>query len=283
VEEDPVDPTEPRFPHLRIVPTARLLLHEECDPERVARLSHLLTADGVLRNPPIAASLDDGTHVVLDGANRVTALRHLGIPDQVVQVVDYGDPGVQLDTWAHLLRDDDFLLRNAAPPPGGWRALDTADVHAGLAAGLEACPLACGIITPNGAFGLPAGGPLAERVRAIAQIVAGYTGRTTIYRVQATDLEALAGRYGQTAALVVFPRLTKPGIRTIARLPDKLPTGISRHIVPLRALRVNVDLALLRAAEPLAVKQARLDEEIRTRLLGHRVRHYPEATVLFDE
>ena len=278
-----MDPTEPRFPHLRIVPTARLLLHEECDPERVERLGHLLGADRMLRNPPIAAPLEDGTYVVLDGANRVTALRHLGVPDQVVQVVDYDDPGVQLDTWAHLLRDDGFLVQHVASSAGAWRALEAADVHAGLAPGLETCPLACGIITPNGAFGLPAGGPLAERVRAVAQIVAGYTGRTTIYRVRATDLETSAGRYGQAAALVVFPRLTKPGIRTIARLPEKLPTGISRHIVPLRALRVNVDLALLRAPEPLEVKQARLDEEIRARLLAHRVRHYPEATVLFDE
>jgi hypothetical protein len=278
-----VEPTEPGFPHLRVVPTARLLLHEECDPERVERLGHLLRADGLLRNPPIAAPLDNGTYVVLDGANRVTALRHLGVPDQVVQVVDYDDSGVQLDTWAHLLRDDGLLVHQVASSVGAWRALDAAGVHAGLAPGLETCSLACGIITPNGAFGVPAAGPLAERIRAIAQIVAGYTGRTTIYRVQATDLEALAGRYGQTAALVVFPRLTKPGIRTIARLPDKLPTGISRHIVPLRALRVNVNLALLRAAEPIEVKQARLDEEIRARLLAHRVRHYPEATVLFDE
>lgn len=278
-----MDPTEPRFPHLRIVPTADLLLHEECDPERVGRLSRLLEADGMLRNPPIAAPLDDGTYVVLDGANRVTALRHLGVPDQVVQVVDYEDPGVRLDTWAHLLRDDGVLLREAAPHTGLWRALDAADLQAGLAPGLETCPLACGIIGPNGAFGLPAGGPLAERVRAIARVVAGYTGRTTIYRVQATDLEALTDRYGQIAALVVFPRLAKADIRTIARLPEKLPTGISRHIVPLRALRVNVDLALLRAAEPVEVKQARLDEEIRTRLLAHRVRHYPEPTVLFDE
>lgn len=276
-------PAEPRLPVLRIVPTARLLLHEECDPERVERLSRLLGADGMLRNPPIAAPLDDGTYVVLDGANRVTALQHLGVPDQLVQVVDYDDPAVQLGTWAHLLRDDGFLVREAAAPPVAWRALDAADVHAGLAPGLEACPLACGIITPNGAFGLPAGGPLAERVRAVTRVVEGYKGRTAIYRVQATGLEILTGQYGQTAALVVFPRLTKPGIRTIARLPEKLPTGISRHIVPLRALRVNVDLALLRAAEPLDAKQAHLDEVIRTRLLAHRVRHYPEATVLYDE
>jgi len=122
-----VDPTEPRFPHLRIVPTARLLLHEECDPERVERLGRLLGADGMLRNPPIAAPLEDGTYVVLDGANRVTALRHLGVPDQVVQVVDYDDPGVQLDTWAHLLRDDGFLVQHVASSAGAWRALEAAD------------------------------------------------------------------------------------------------------------------------------------------------------------
>jgi hypothetical protein len=274
---------EHQFPRLRIVPTARLLLHEECDPERVERLSRLLEADGILRNPPVVAPLGDDTYVVLDGANRVTALRHLGVPDQAVQVVAYEDPGVRLETWAHLLRDDGDLLRTAAASVGTWVGMDAASVRTGLALGLGASALACGIITRNGAFGLPAEGPLTTRVRTIARIVAGYSGRTTIYRIAAADLESTAARYGPAAALVMFPPLAKEDIRTIARLPDKLPTGVSRHIVPLRALRVNVDLGLLRAAEPIEVKQARLDEELQARLLAHRVRFYPEPTVLFDE
>ena len=51
--------TNPHLPDLRIVPANALLLHEECDPARVERLSGRLSADGILRNPPAGAPLDD--------------------------------------------------------------------------------------------------------------------------------------------------------------------------------------------------------------------------------
>jgi CRP-like cAMP-binding protein len=70
-------PTRLRLPELRVVPSPAVLLHEECDPQRVERLSGALVSDGVLRNPPIAAPLDDGTYVVLDGA---VTVRRRGMP-----------------------------------------------------------------------------------------------------------------------------------------------------------------------------------------------------------
>ncbi len=274
----------PGLPDLRIVPSAALLLHEEYDPERVARLVISLGADGVLRNPPVVAALDGGMHVVLDGANRVTAMQQSGFPDQLVQVVDYDDPAITLDVWAHLIQDHGLLVGGPEPHAEGlgaraWRLMPPPAVRAGLEDGT----LACGIIDARGARGLPSGGGIAERVRVMSEIVAGYKGRTPIYRVQTTDMDALDREYGLVAALVLFPGLTKADIRAIARLPVKLPSGISRHIVPHRALRVNLDLGLLRSAEPAAAKQARLDQVIRARLLEHRIRHYPEATVLYDE
>ena len=267
------------LPILRIVPSSTLLLHEECDPERVERLGRRLLAEGVLRNPPLVAAIGSNAFVVLDGANRVTALTEAGVPDQLVQVVDYDDPAVVLEVWAHLLQDDGTLVRPDATAALSWEALPAEAVRSGLDDGR----LTCGIVTARGAFGLAAGGDLAERVRLLAGIVAGYKGRTPIYRVQAAGFDELAREFPGARALVLFPRLTKADIRAISRLPVKLPTGISRHVVPLRALRVNLDLSLLRGAEPVAVKQARLDELIRGRLLEHRVRHYPEPTVLYDE
>ncbi len=266
-----------RLPDLRIAPSAALLLHEECDPERVERLSARLTADGMLRNPPIAAAVDGGAFVVLDGANRVTALWQSGAPDQALHVVDYDDAAVTLDVWAHLLVDDRVAGGLGAGP--GWQA-SSADA---LREGLDDGSYACGIITPTGARALRSGKGLAERIRAVAEVVAAYKGRVPIYRVVPAPLDTLTREFGRAAALVQFPRLSKADVRAIARHEVKLPTGISRHIVPLRALRVNIPLELLRSPESTTIKQARLDDLIRRRLLEHRVRHYPEPTVLFDE
>jgi hypothetical protein len=98
---------------LRVVETARLLLHEDPDAGRVARLREALRRDGVLRNPPAAALMPDGRAVVLDGANRVTALREMGVHHAVVQAVDYGGSGIMLSTWRH------YLGNNGAPPLRG--------------------------------------------------------------------------------------------------------------------------------------------------------------------
>lgn len=272
-------PPNPRLPDLRIVPGAALLLHEECDRERVERLVRRLGVEGILRNPPVVATLDGQAYVVLDGANRVTALRQIGVPDQLVQVVEYDDPAIVLDVWAHLLGEDGTLAQREGPGALPWQETPADAVRAGLDQGR----LACAVLTESGARGLPAGGGLADRVRLLAGVVAAYKGRTPIYRVQAGDLGGLAREFGRAAALVLFPRFSKQDIRAIAHLPVKLPTGISRHVIPHRALRVNVDLALLRAPEPASVKQDRLDDLIRGRLLEHRVRHYPESTVLYDE
>jgi hypothetical protein len=270
----PLTAADARLPDLRVVASGDLLLHEDCDPLRVERLGQALEADGVLRNPPVVAPLEGGQYVVLDGANRVTALRQAGYADQLAQVVDYDDPSVTLEVWSHVLAED------IAPSRGGsWRVMALDAIHAGLEAG----SLGCGVVTDSGARGLVTAPDLAVRVEAVAGVVSGYKGRTQIYRVQPAPFESLRRQYGRVGALVLFPQFGKAAIRDIARLPVKLPSGVSRHIVQNRALRVNLDLALLRAAVPAQEKQARLAELIARRLVEHRVRRYPESTVVFDD
>lgn len=267
-------PAAGRLPDLRVIPSAALLPHEASDPARVERLLRSFADEGVLRNPPVAAPLDGGSYVVLDGANRVTALAQAGYPDQVVQVVDADQPSVILEVWAHLLVED------VLPTPGPlWRRLSAEAVRAGLDDGT----LACGVVTDADARGLAAPPDLAGRVAAIAGVVSAYQRRAPFYRVQPNGLDVLRREYGRVGALVLFPRLRKAEIRAIAHLPVKLPSGISRFIVHNRALRINVDLALLQSRVSLGAKQAQLDDLIRSRLAAHRVRAYPESTVLFDD
>src|SRR3989442_5297988 len=90
------------LPDLRIVPRSQVHLHEDTDPARVQRLVTDLRADGILRNPPVAALLAPDGFVVLDGANRTRALLALEAPMVLIQVVEYEDPAVRLDVWSHL-------------------------------------------------------------------------------------------------------------------------------------------------------------------------------------
>ena len=266
------------LPELRIVPRDAVHLHEEADPVRVERLSHRLRADGVLRNPPAVAPLGGGGYVVLDGANRTSALARLGIPVLPVQIVDYDDPGIRLDVWRHLLvepLDVAAVLRA--------RGLAPEDVSAAEAArALDERMIAAYLLSGGRAVAVPRS-PDRALATILSQIVDTYKGRARIYRVPTSDLDTLADAYGPIAAVVVFPTLTKQDIIEIADAPAKLPTGITRHLIAGRALRVNLPLEALRTAQDLTATNRWLAGLVRRRLLDHSIRYYPEGAFLFDE
>src|SRR5438067_5056667 len=92
------------MPDLRLLSAEALVLHEHADEKRVARMEARLKADGYLKNPPIVAPIPGtGRFVVLDGANRTSALERLGCKHILAQVVDYKSDRVQLLTWHHLI------------------------------------------------------------------------------------------------------------------------------------------------------------------------------------
>ena len=77
------------IPQLLILPADFLVLHEEVEAQRVEPLVERVQVDGFLKNPPIAAPIDcplgcQGRHVILDGANRTTALWELEAPHHLV-------------------------------------------------------------------------------------------------------------------------------------------------------------------------------------------------------
>lgn len=81
------------FPDLRIIPTGSLLLHEKADVQRVGSIVECLTEEGMLRDPPIVATVENSSlqYVVLDGADYVFALRKMNVAHILGQVVEPGD------------------------------------------------------------------------------------------------------------------------------------------------------------------------------------------------
>jgi len=269
-------------PVLRIFEGTRLLLHEDPDPGRVARLRDTLRRDAVLRNPPIVAPMPEGRAAVLDGANRVTALREIGIPHVVVQVVTYEQPEIILSTWRHYVRHDDATsLRGRIVALAGIHTLTVhdaaeAEVRLGRREGVAA------VHDDRGALLLQDGGDPVAAAETLNRVVSVYRAQNRIYRVDGGDVEALAAEYGP-GTLIVFPPFEKDDILLIAARGGRLPTGITRHVIPGRALRLNTPLEWLAAPSGMAEKQAHLDATFRQRWLDHGVRYYAEPTFLFDE
>ena len=276
------------MPVLRVWDTDRLVLHEEADAARVRRLADALRRDGVLRNPPITAPLAPSSHsgagagraVVLDGANRVSALRSLGLPHVVVQSVAYDDPRVTLAVWRHYAVEAGAgTLRAAAAALGPVAPVeDEIDAESRLAAGEGVAA----ILDARGGALLRGSGALVAVADTLCRLAALYRDGRPVHRVEGGALDELRAAYGP-GALVLFRRFEKSEILDLAANGGRLPAGITRHVIPGRALRLNTPLAWLADTVDAATKQAALDAQLRQRWQAHGVRYYVEPTFLFDE
>jgi len=84
--------------------------------------------------------------------------------------------------------------------------------------------------------------------------------------------------------LIVFPGLTKLGLLNAIARGQYLPSGISRHLIFRRALRVYLPLSVLRSQKlSIKQKQAQVDRMISEKFTQGQVRFYPEGIYLFDE
>jgi hypothetical protein len=285
------------IPDLRLVPTEALILHEHADEKRVARLEARLRADGYLKNPPIVAPLP-GTerYVVLDGANRTSAVKRAGYPHILVQLVDYKSDHVQLNTWNHLVTG-----RAPATFLAEIRGVEGLVVEPASSSNaralLKARTIVAYVVTPSpsgeiGSTISSVNGPASNRnhtahtsTELLNAMVDTYKSdpSVVIHRVNTDDLDELSDYYDNMSGLVVFPPYTPDDILALAGAGTKVPTGITRHVISPRALRVNVPITLLSSGEPLEAKNAWWHEQTKRKLAANEIRLYQEATYLFDE
>ncbi len=305
------------LPDLRILPLEDLLPHELTDTRRVNPLIARLKDESVLRNPPIVAPLGkhDARFVVLDGANRTAAFRALNVPHIVAQVVDYDK--VQLSTWHHVITacPSDNLLQQIAQIDG-MRLLETDLMRArAMLARREAiafvsvdeetiderrqtinesqsskCDESSSIVHRLSSFSgrssvtiLQGPTDIAARTELLHQLVDLYEGCAKVQRTTSDNIAEARQAYPDASAIMVFPRYEPAEIIDLVRSGQKVPAGITRHVLPLRALRLNYPMDILRSDDPLSRKQGHLTEWIFERTQSRRVRTYSEPTVLFDE
>jgi hypothetical protein len=277
------------LPDLRFVPTETILPHEQPDSTRLEPLVRKIREQSVLKNPPIVATLDaDGKgsvrYVVLDGANRATAARAAGFPHMLVQVVPYDHEHVRLLTWNHALSHYPHAeMQQALDGTPGLSSRPTEPLHArAVLARREA--LAWIQFEDGAVLTLHGGRDIRERNALLNVVVDGYRDHGKFYRVENDSFEAAKRRHPDVTALVAFPHFERAEILELAHAGDRLPAGITRHLVRWRALRLNVPIEQLAdERHSLEDKNRWLGDWLREKLATRQVRFYEESTVLFDE
>ncbi|HEX7974834.1 MAG TPA: ParB N-terminal domain-containing protein [Anaerolineales bacterium] len=273
------------LPTLTFLPTGMLLIHELHDDQRTRPLILRIRSTGLLRNPPIVSPLQDGSgrYMVLDGANRTTALREMGFPHVLVQVVQPDDPGLSLHNWSHVvweLNPSRFLTGLREIPQIHLVPADDATEPS-----LEGdCGLA--LIKTCKGHTYAACTPVKEletRAALLRALVDSYKDRARLDRTNTRDVQLLAEIYPLLSGLVVFPQFRIQDLLCLVGQGHMLPAGITRFTISPRALHVNYPLSELAADKPLDEKNEALHQWLQERLARKAVRYYAEATILFDE
>ncbi|HYF03766.1 MAG TPA: hypothetical protein VEC36_10350 [Patescibacteria group bacterium] len=269
---------------LRIVRTCDVLLHEETDPKRVERLESRLLESRILRNPPIVGEIKNSSesqYVVLDGATRSTSFKNVGYRDILVQVVEYPGEKISLGAWGHILPKCNKDIVGEICALKGLTAFKT-DLHEAEKLLISREVVGFLLLPDNSAIVLKDGESLDEHVTLLKQIVKTYTGVGEIYRVIQQDLCKISSEH-EFSAVMMFPWFTPDEIKDVALSGNLLPAGITRHIIPGRALHVNIPLEILKEEKSLKEKNEWLQKYLTEKVFKKEARHYEEGVFLFDE
>jgi hypothetical protein len=274
----------PDLPDLHILRTDSLRPHEHHDDKRAAPIAEALRRDGVLRNPPVVLRLGGAAerYVVLDGANRTSAFRQLGLEHVLAQVVHPGDNQVEVETWNHVLLgvgEDEILALLAGAGEGDLRLGEPQGVSAGPSHGSDLASLS---LRGGGRVTIASRVPdLEARVTGLNRLVQAYQSRAHVERTNAGVLDDVVAAFPSATALMVFlgfhvQDIVRP-CRRISLLPEAGRASSCR-----RALRHHTLEALAASGSRQAKEQA-LAQWVKDKVSQRKVRYYAEATYLFDE
>lgn len=257
----------PHVPVLRVVPLESIRRHEEVDPLRVDRLETRISAEGIQVNPMVCIEAPGGELVLLDGATRTETLKRIGLTLAVVQIVEAHS--VDLSTWHHVVREctpDELLaVVEDSPDLEMTENYGTPSIH----------PYEGPSRLVTGANGLTDNATLSSLVRT-------YIGQWRVTRTTDPRREHVAASYPGWAAIVEFPIVTVDDVMAAAVGNDLLPAGVTRFLVPNRALRLNVPLDYLEG-DSVPTAQTRLNRLLEERASEGRIRRYVGPIYILDD
>lgn len=271
------------LPQLRIVPINKITFHEEPDEERSSKLIEYLRKENRLKNPPVVA-FNKGSEklILLDGANRLTALQKLNIPDVLVQEIDIFDPGLIFLHWHHAI--EHFTKESFLKKLSGIAEISLSKIENNLLNHNENGDLLCQVqFGDSSVYAVNAHADIFQRVSDLKNITDVYKGSQFMDRVSYTNSEHLKKNYLNFCALIVFRKFSKEELIQLTNKGIRIPSGITRIILPKRALRINVPLDILRFEVPIDQKNRWLQERINDQIKDKSIRFYHEPTFLFDE
>jgi len=260
---------------LRLLPLDGVLLHEESEHNRSEKLINRFKNENVLLNPLIVGRAGD-KYILLDGANRYEALKTLECRSILAQIVEYDSDTVELKTWYHFVNDMKLSSISEFIPED----MITNEFTEGMLAENTIT-----VVSEENEFlyiKLPS--ELEKRLAIFSAVNRYYDENFTYTRIDSdTDISDIKKLAAGNGLLFIYPQLKKSDIVKIAGLNQKLPAGISRHMIPNRVLHIKFLIDSLKSSENLEKKNIEIEKYIQYKIDTGKVRLYREPILIFDE
>jgi hypothetical protein len=197
----------------------------------------------------------------------------------LVQELDLLESGLQLEAWHHAIEHvpGADLLSHAAAVPGVtlMEGEEPHIAHPSVLARLR--------FPKHESITLVGSEALLERVRQLHEITRIYHRFSSFDRVSYSGMEHLVRHYRNFTALISFRRFTLEDLQVVTDQDLRVPSGVTRVLLPKRALRFNLQLEILRAGLSLEEKETWLQQTIKEKVAEKAIRFYREPTFFFDE
>jgi hypothetical protein len=275
-----------QLPEIAILPISKLRLHETESVERTAKLQERIKVDGFLRNPVMVGKvlLSSKMHyLLLDGVHRISALKNLGCRDVATQLIEYSNEGVKVEVWHQLIRGvDPITLLKSLKSVFGKDLRKKPEAEANELRNRDL--ILMHLLLKNGqSYTIRRQSNLQSTTAKICEFVRILKSLGEVHRVHEDEARSVLKSSSFATGILFIQPLSKQHIIEIALSKTKLPGGITRHVIPCRALGIPVDLELLRAKLSAVEKSKLVRLMVNQRIENERVRFYSEPTVVFNE
>jgi hypothetical protein len=273
-----------------------LIFHEACDFKRVRRLANQIERDGHLKNPALVTVVPAGGEpdqsspeagrklMVLDGVNRISALKLLGFPDVLVQKVKLMDKNVDLTSWDHLIfkMDREELISKIRELDLGISPCDHGRKREVLGDQRTVC---CLLFRDGSGFAVVQKESLPEeRVKNLYRVIAPYSASCEIFHPGWDEgLISPFDNFENATAINSLPVFAKEQVVELASEGVLFPFGVTRFVVLQRILGLEISCSVLKDDASLEEKNLFLRELLNYRIRSKKAKFYQESVFLFNE
>jgi len=271
------------FFELEILKIKDIKLHETTEYNRLRNVYDRIAGSKHLMNPVIVGRYNKDL-ILIDGANRLSTLKEIGCKLAIAQVIDYRNNKIKLKRWHHLVYELglDGIIEFCSKLGFDYKFTNYKEGSKILKEKFNY--ILASDITQNKTLLIKLPRDFRKMTAALNSFTKNYFNIYSFDRseeeISIGDLRKYTRRKG---TLIEFPCFTKKQIVQIAGNHDRVPAGITRHILENRVLHVKYELEKLKDDRNINKLRGELNKYLLNKIDKNKVRQYRESVIVFDE